>query len=1007
MFLARRKVIGCQFGQVRGTVDELGGARLDGIVKSASEMFGTRTFLTLLFSDLCGSTRLAASLDADEYAILLEQVHQAAAFHIGLHQGQVLQTYGDGLLAIFSEARSSSQAIAAARALHAAVGSIRMPMGAATKRLLMHSGVHAGLVLLRPGDAARGRLEAVGRPTGIAARLAAAARPDEILVSRGTLGPDGRSLPLGMMRSVQVSDSDDIVMAVPVLGTTIAVGGSGSLLPDRVRPFVGRTEQLAEIEAWFRTPDGQLPSVLKVSAPAGQGKSCLSEEIARRATSAGMMMVRGKTDAAIEAPALQPFRQIHAQLPDLSGQGKTAGIAGDKALTADAILGRLVDQASRCRLLVILDDWQWADLASIELLNRIEAARAQVLVLILSREEEARRLMAPANRGIELPPFSLSETATLVQAIRPELDPLDASRIHHRAGGNPLFVEELCQLPARSLRQPLAVKPDGDDIGWLSTLIGERLQTLPGESLAILHAAAVIGQECPLWLLATLTGVTADSAQLATLQTAELLIPSLTAGSVRFKHGITWEIVYHHVPLDVRKSIHARLAAILESHAGPLEFELDEVLARHFRGSANPARAAVYYERAGDAASRVAAADRAQSQYGAALQALEAVDDADVDRARLAKLVSKFGFCCVFDSDEIQLERLSRAGARAARLGDIETEAAAEHWSTYVLHGLGKQTAAQAHCRRALALTRQPAESPVGVQFRGVLGQVLVAAGRYADGVPLLDEAIAIKRAYRTGRNSSSGLAYALTLKAAMLGDTGDFAEAHATIAEALAVLAGEPNPVECSVIGWSSAIHAWQGDWDGVLAAATAACDLAQRIGTVYIHAVSRAWASFARWRLTGDPAAARDLQAAISCMEDQGKGLALSMVYGLLAETRADLGDAAGTRAALANAYRRHRLGEPYGVGPAARSWARILMPDDPARASRYLVMARANAHRRGSRPELARCDLAAARLGLLPPDEAARLASRAFDAFVDMDMPTLAAQAALLIPGVQAPA
>ena len=980
---------------------------MDGLDKNTSEIFGTRTFLTLLFSDLCGSTRLAASLDADEYAIIIKQVQDTAAFHIGLHNGQVLQTYGDGLLAIFPESSSTGQAIAAARALHAAVGTIKVSAGAATKRLLMHSGVHAGLVLLRPGDAARGRLEAIGRPTGIAARLAAAARPDEILVTRGTLGPNGRSLPLGVARPVQVSDSDDVVLAVPILGSTIALGGSGPLQSDRVRPFVGRKEQLTEIEAWLRTPDDQLPSVLRVSAPAGQGKSYLSEEIGRRAASAGISVFRGKADVAVEAPALQPFRQIHTQFYDGLDQTNGAGIVGDKVLTADVLLGRLIGQASVCRVLLILDDWQWADLASIELLNRIEATAADVLVLTFSRHETARRLMLQATRSIDLPPFDLSETTSLVQAIRPELDPLDASRIHQRAGGNPLFIEELCQLPARSLRQPMTSKPDGDDIGWLSTLIGERLLTLPVESVAILHAAAVIGQECPLWLLATLTGVTADSEQLATLQVAELLIPSLTAGSVRFKHGITWEVVYRHAPLEVRTSIHTRLATILETHAGPLEFELDEALARHFRGSANPARAAIYFERAGDAASRVAAADRAQSQYGAALEALEAVDDADIDRSRLAKLVSKFGFCCVFDSDEVQLERLSRAGARAARLGDIETEAAAEHWSTYVLHGLGKQAAAQAHCRRAIALTQQPANSPVGVQFRGVLGQVLVAAGRYTDGVPLLDEAISIKRAHRTGRNSSSGLAYALTLKAAMLGDTGNFAVAHATIAEALDVLAGEPNPVECSVVGWSSAIHAWQGDWDGVLKSATTACDLAQRIGTVYIHAVSRAWASFARWKLTGDPAAAVDLQAALSCMEDQGKGLALSMVYGLLAETRADLGDAEGTRAALANAYRRHRLGEPFGVGPAARSWARMLMPHDPVRASRYLAMACANASKRGSRPELARCNLVTAQLGLVPRDEAARLAIGAFAAFVAMDMPTLAAEAERVISAAKAPA
>jgi len=983
------------------------GERVEDTAVDPRSVFGTRTFLTLLFSDLCGSTRLAASLDADEYATLIGQVREAASFHIEQNHGQVVQVYGDGLLAIFSELHSSSQAIAAARALHAAVGSIRMPSGASTARLLMHSGVHAGLVLLRPGDAARGRLEAIGRPTGIAARLAAAARPDEILVSRGTLGPEGRSLPLGTPRPVQVSDSNDTVVAVPVLGQTIAVVGSGSLALARGRTFVGRLSELAEFDAWFDTPGDKLPSSFVVSAPAGQGKSHLSEEVARLAAARAMIVVRGKADAAVAAPALQPFRQIDAQICDLPMLAGVTGGAGDQDLSANTLIGHIMALAARGRLLIILDDWQWADSASVELLSRLQASTGQILILVLSREESPRRLAVSASQAIELPPFTCNESTALVQAIRPELDPLDAARIHEQAGGNPLFVEELCQLPARALRQPLGSRQEGDDIGWLSTLIGERLKTLPFESLAVLHAAAAIGQECPLWLLATLTGVTAESEQLATLQAAELLIPSMAPGSLRFKHGITWEVVYRHIPRDRRTALHAGLAVILETHAGSLDFDRDESLARHFRNSANPARAAMHYERAGDSASRVGAADRAQSQYGAALDALEEVADAEIDRARLSKLVTKFGFCCVIDADEAQVERLSRAGARAGSWGDVETEAAAEHWSTYVLHGLGTQVAAEAHCRRAIELTRQPDDSPTAVQFRGVLGQVLVASGRYAEGVPLLDEAIAIKRAHRTGRNASSGLSYALTLNAVMLGDTGRFGEAHAAITEALAVLGNDPNPVNGSILGWSSAIYCWQGDWKSVLEVATEACELARWMGTVYMHSVNRAWVAAARWKLSHQHGAQAELKMAILCLSDQGKGLGLSMFYGLLAETMADLGDRRETREALLNAYHRHRLGEPFGVAPAARSWARMLAADEPARAARFLARARANALARGSRPQLARCDLEEARLGLVPEAEAEQLARRAHAAFDAMGMPTLAAEAALLILAVTDPA
>jgi class 3 adenylate cyclase len=150
----------------------------------------TRSFVALAFIDLCGSTRLANRLDPDHFAALLGEIRDAAAAIVRDHGGLVSQVYGDGMLAVFRGPVGGEQARAAALAVH------RQGRGmpeVATERLRMHSGVHSGLVLLRPGDAERGRLETIGRATGIAARLCAAAGPDEVLVSRSTLGPlDGR-----------------------------------------------------------------------------------------------------------------------------------------------------------------------------------------------------------------------------------------------------------------------------------------------------------------------------------------------------------------------------------------------------------------------------------------------------------------------------------------------------------------------------------------------------------------------------------------------------------------------------------------------------------------------------------------------------------------------------------------------------------------------------------------------------------------------------------------------
>lgn len=957
----------------------------------------TRSFVTLAFIDLCGSTRLANTLDPDHFAALLGDIRGTAATIIRDHEGLVSQVYGDGMFAVFRGPQAAEQALAGTLSVHRHVRSMPDVGG---ECLRMHSGVHSGLVLLRPGDTERGRVETVGRATGIAARLSAAAAPDEVLVSRSTLGPlDGR-FTLGPDRSVAVSGDGDQIVAVPVLGRTAKVPGRQPI--GRRTPFLGRSPLISRMQATLLSANRTVPVCVAITGPPGQGKSRLSEEFELRVVGIETAILRGSAVQGEQASTLQPFREVDDAAARILGQ-EPHHAGGDLSGLADAVVDRLRQLAELNRVLLILDDWQWADTASLQLLARLRAGATPLGILLMSREAAPGDLPIPADYLIKLDPVDEFSSNDLVGRLRPELDPVDRRRVSRLAGGNPLYLEELCHLSVPALRGLLAAEPGNDEIGRVAAIIEARVRALPSGLAEVLQAAAVVGAECGEWILEGLCGVSLQGSELARLRELDLLIPSLTAGNVRFKHGVTRNVVYQLLPLEQRRVLHCKMAELIDRRDVGPGADRDELLAWHCYESGDYARALTHAEAAGDRAVTASSIDRAQLQYGRALKAIDQLIDDAFYQDRL-RLVGKYGFACVYDSDRAQLAVFDRAVAAAAARGDREGEAVSRFWKGFVCHGSGQARCAVAEIKKAIALSDTAPESPFGVQLRATLGQALAAAGRHPAAAKLLDQAINVKRANRSGRHVSVGMAYSLSLKAAVLGDTGDFPAARAAIDEALELIAGHSHPAEGSVMGWSAAVRYWQGDWEGLLETAERGCRVALRIEAVYIHAISRAFASYARWRLNGDEQAPEVLAQAVACMADRGKELALSIAYGCLAEMEASRGREERARAAVQNAYRRAREGEPFGLGAAARAWARFVTPRDPERARRMLLHARANAQRRGSPHELARCDLEEAALGLMLPQVAASRLATAAAAFEKMGINEDARRARFLMQNAE---
>ena len=141
---------------------------------------GRRHYLTLLFADLSDSTLLGERMEAEHYSAMWAELRRLCHEIVPRHGGHIARIQGDGLLAFFGwpepgedDGRRAAQA---ALELHSGVARLgsaspQPPHGA----LSLHSGIHAGLVLVSEGDVERGRFELLGNVPNIAARLSALA----------------------------------------------------------------------------------------------------------------------------------------------------------------------------------------------------------------------------------------------------------------------------------------------------------------------------------------------------------------------------------------------------------------------------------------------------------------------------------------------------------------------------------------------------------------------------------------------------------------------------------------------------------------------------------------------------------------------------------------------------------------------------------------------------------------------------------------------------------------
>ncbi|MFN2537319.1 MAG: AAA family ATPase [Mycobacteriales bacterium] len=277
---------------------------------------------------------------------------------------------------------------------------------------------------------------------------------------------------------------------------------------DREARLVGRDAALTQVSAVLADAlagDGQL---LMVTGEPGIGKSALLAELARRATASGARVLRGGCWQGDGVPPYWPWTQV---LRRLAFQGPASGSGGSGPQAADerfqffdAVATALLAAAAEQPLVVVLDDLQWADTASVRLIDFVvrQLSGERALVVGAYRDTEpAEAIRALPGQLLPLTGVDADGVATLITGItgtRP--DAARAEAVRRRCGGNPFFVRELSRLVLASGGWDAAM-PDS-----VRETVLQRLTRLSPECVDLLRWVATAGVDIDSSLLADVTG---------------------------------------------------------------------------------------------------------------------------------------------------------------------------------------------------------------------------------------------------------------------------------------------------------------------------------------------------------------------------------------------------------------------------------------------------------------------------------------------------------------------
>lgn len=654
------------------------------ILTARKSIEGERKFVTVLFSDVVNYTAMSEKLDPEEVHQIMDGHFKLLIHEIYRYEGIITQFMGDGIMALFGAPLAYEDH--AQRACHAAL-SIRGAIQKYAEKIqrqyglefTMRIGINSGLVVVGSiGNDLQMDYTALGDTINLASRMEVMATPGSIFVSRDTyriardffkfkpLGKvtvKGKEEPLEAYELIEMGEVETRIEAAVARGLT---------------KFVGRERELGHLNSAFEQVRSGSGRVIGLVGEAGMGKSRLLLEFLG-ALDTNYKYLEGRCFHFGSSMAYLPVldvlrsylnvkegvqkevlkRRVEESITQLGDRHRSllpslqelfSLTVEDEAYmkldpiqkrerTFEAVRDLFVKESQKRPLILAIEDLHWIDKTSEEFLTHLIRwlPNTKILLILLYRPEYAHPWADHGSystiRLSEIPAEARGELVeSLLQGaqISPRLNDL----LLTRAGGNPLFMEELIYalLQSGDIRkgtEGYELKKGAWEIQVPDTvqgIIAARMDRLEENLKRSMQVASVIGRNFTLSILETLPAVKeAVKSHLVDLQRLEFIYEKSRFPEVEyeFKHALVQEVAYNSLLLRRRKEIHKQVGTAIETLCANRVEDFYEMLAYHYSKGEDFEKTYQYMKLSGIKATRNSALWEAFHFYHEAIDTLK------------------------------------------------------------------------------------------------------------------------------------------------------------------------------------------------------------------------------------------------------------------------------------------------------------------------------------------------------------------------------------------------
>jgi class 3 adenylate cyclase len=713
-----------------------------GLIEPKPHNVAERRHVTVMFSDLVGSTALSARMDPEDLREVISAYQKCVAETVRRFGGFVAKYMGDGVLVYFGYPQAHEDD--AERAVRAGLELIASVAGLKTfASLQTRIGIATGLVvvgdLIGSGEAQERSI--VGETPNLAARLQGIAEPNTAVIAEATRKLLGNLFELQDLGTKDLKGIGGSVRAWAALRPSSAEGRFEALHASGLTALVGREEELELLlRRWSRARTGEGQVVL-LSGEAGIGKSRLTAALLERLATEPHTRLRyfcspqhidsafypiiGQMERAagltyddtppakldkldlLLAPTSTPKQEaaLFAEMLSLPNDGRYPALdlppPQRRQRTLEALIGQIEALTRSAPVLMIFEDAHWSDPTSLEAFGRaVDRIRTlRVLLIVTHRPEfEPPWIGRPYVTALTINRCAERDIGAMIDGVvgAKHLPASVRQDIIERSDGIPLFVEEMTKAVLEAANEGTAERvgagvpsPSVAVPASLHASLMARLDRL-GPAKALAQIGAAIGREFSHGLLAAVAGKPEAEVQpaLDRLVAADLLFRqgSPPHATYLFKHALVQDAAYGTLLRGPRQELHARIAAATETWMPECVEREPELLAYHYAEANQPDTAAGYWLAAGRLAARRSANSEAVAHLRRGIAAVRGLPET-VERNRMElalqlalgpALVSSRGF-----GDAEAATGYQRAAELARRLGDDRDRFAAT-WGLWI-----------------------------------------------------------------------------------------------------------------------------------------------------------------------------------------------------------------------------------------------------------------------------------------------------------------------------------